>query len=509
MRKEAISSDPRQQALRDLKKQWQKEMRTFIAQNIALKRGISGIGDARAGIPPSKIKDPLPDEVPIYIDEMVTRFNNLIDIAKQIVDHQDEYSRTRRKSNKELEGVASVDDGLQKAASNKLTRLWATWTQMPWSSGHQETRAKLALMSSLAELKDQVNDIELVLAGTDKKSVPHAFFSFLQFINLFNNRFIRKFNQEIERQANEISGIELNDVDKFLSQPVNLSADLSETFIKTLEKNKKVKEENKIEDQKTDSQNKDRVSFIKKDVEAVEFIISQINAAKKDGKILGDPISDSTIGQIREVVKDILKMSMSIESSGEGSVNDLELKYNSLLEIVCKMIGSDYQNMDNFASILEKLSGLIKGASKEVLLKLAKKQFERWMRRSFLSAFTDEFSKTKLETVRKLRDLSQTMNSMLDLLEGRDTKLGELFWNLAILYSEIGSVAIDFVNFANDHNHKYGQQRSSGRKVEIGPINQGDIRFLINSIDALKNQVKTTQEMSVTQQEESPKQDKK
>jgi len=493
MWKEAISSDPKQQALRDLKKQWQKEMRTFIAQNIALKRGISGVGDARAGIPPSKIKDPLPDEVPIYIDEMVTRFNNLVDIAKQIVSTQEEYSATRRKGRKEMEGIASVDDGLQKVASNKLTRLWARWTQMPWGNGHQETRAKLSLMSSLAELKDQINDIEFVLAGTDKQSVPHAFFSFLHFVQ-FVNRFIDKFNKEIERQANEISGIELNDVDKFLSQPVQLPSDLSDGFREALERSKKRKEDTEKEDK---TQDNNRVSFIKKDVEAVEFIISQINAAKKDGKIVGDPITDTTISQIRDSVKDILRTAMTIESTGEGSVKDLELKYSALLEIVRKMIGSDYANISSFADILDKLSGLVKGASKEILLKLAKKQFERWVRRSYLSAFTDEFSKTKLETVRKLRDLSNTMNSVLDLLEQRDSKLGELFWILAKMYSEIGIVSIDFINFANYHNAEYGKQRASGKKVVIGPINQDVIRFLINNVNHLKSEVKKTNEGSV------------
>lgn len=498
MRKEAVSSDPKQQTLRDLKKQWQKEMRTFIAQNIALKRGISGVGDARAGIPPSKIKDPLPNEVPIYIDEMVTRFNSLIEIAKRIVDVQEEYSRTRRKSRKEMEGIASVDDVLQKVASNKLTRLWAIWTQMPWGRGHQETRAKLALMSSLAELKDQVNDIEFILAGTNKQSVPQAFFSFIQFIGLFNNRFIYKFNKEIERQANEISGIELNEVDKFLSQPVQLSSDLSDSFKNTLKKRKEEKEKIEEED---NAQNNNRVSFIKKDVEAVEFIISQINAAKKDGKIVGDLITDLTISQIRDAVKDILRTAMSIESTGEGSVEDLELKYNSLLEIIRKMIGSDYANVASFADILDKLSRLVKGASKEVILKLAKRQFERWVRRSYLSAFTDEFSKTKLETVRKLRDLSYTMNNVLDLLESRDTKLGELFWILAKMYSEVGNIAIDFVYFANDHNAEYGKQRASGAKSVIGPINQGDIKFLIRNIDILKNEVTRKQTDSVTENE--------
>lgn len=99
--RKARSTDPKQQSLRDLKKQWQKEMKVFIAQNIALKRGISGVGDERAGLPSSNIKDPLPNEVSIYIEEMVTRFNNLVNVAKQIVQEQDLYSKTRKKSKKE------------------------------------------------------------------------------------------------------------------------------------------------------------------------------------------------------------------------------------------------------------------------------------------------------------------------------------------------------------------------------------------------------------------------
>ena len=91
------SADPAQEALRARKDSWNSAASTLIAQLIAFKRGLNGRGDNRAGLPPSRIKDPLPSEVGSYLDQMASSFNDLVGSAGSIIDEQANYSANRKK----------------------------------------------------------------------------------------------------------------------------------------------------------------------------------------------------------------------------------------------------------------------------------------------------------------------------------------------------------------------------------------------------------------------------
>src|SRR3990172_12070488 len=95
------SADPSQEALRERKANWNKEVSLLIAQVIAFKRGINGRGEPRVGLPPSSIKEPLPTQVGQYLDMVASKYENIIQEAHAIIDNQNEYSRTRRKGRKE------------------------------------------------------------------------------------------------------------------------------------------------------------------------------------------------------------------------------------------------------------------------------------------------------------------------------------------------------------------------------------------------------------------------
>lgn len=91
------SKDPVQESLRSKKDSWNSDASTLIAQLIAFKRGLNGRGDPRAGIPTSRIKDPLPSEVGSYLDQMASNFNTLIHEAQSIINDQQSYSSNRQK----------------------------------------------------------------------------------------------------------------------------------------------------------------------------------------------------------------------------------------------------------------------------------------------------------------------------------------------------------------------------------------------------------------------------
>jgi hypothetical protein len=92
------SKDPRQEALRSLKDQWNASVSSFISDVISLKRGVNGRGDANKGIAPSKIQDPLPGEISSLLSALTSDFQALTSGVGAIEAAQANYSQTRRKS---------------------------------------------------------------------------------------------------------------------------------------------------------------------------------------------------------------------------------------------------------------------------------------------------------------------------------------------------------------------------------------------------------------------------
>jgi hypothetical protein len=477
--KVARSDDPKQQALRDLKKKWQKEMKIFIAQNIALKRGIGGVGDPKAGIPASKIKDPLPPEVPIYIDEMVTRFNNLTQIAKDIVKNQDEYSKNRRKGKSE----ASYDFEIFKEASNEFTRFISRLKHGLWFSGDEGAKEKIRLMSSLAEFEDQINEVEYLLAANNDKAISQSFFEFLKFLELFNNRFVRRFSNEINRQSIE------SKQNSNSSQEDSSKVDLpSRSFQNVLNELKEERRDSFNEDLKL-NKNENRIDN-STDLDNVTLIISKINSLSELGISKLSKLSDSDINKI-----------LSDTKQAQINIKD-PIYYNNLLNTVKDYLkGSDVDVSDSrsFGEILGKLMKITSSASVEgEIKKIAKLRFKRWQRRLMLSFKQDEESQSRLDTVKKLRDLGKYMNSILSLLEGKDTKIGEVMLVVSKMYEYISEICYDMASMANEHNASYGSERVSGEKTTLLPINKGNINIMVQQYKFYKEQSESLKNSSIT-----------
>jgi len=501
MEKLARSTDPKQQSLRDLKKEWQKEMKVFIAQSIALKRGIAGRGDAQAGLPPSNIKDPLPPEISTYIEEMSSRFNNLANIARQIVEHQEEYSKTRRHSQKEIQPIQAS----YKMASTPLSRIWSIWTQTPWFKDDKATKTRLRLLSSLSELQEQINDVEYVLAGQDKKALTHSFFTYLRFLGLFRNRFIDKINFEVDRQRQELTGVKKEEFDNLLKtvEVKNPSEAFQETKKKLEESRNKAEQEDAAKPDTlpkpegpidTKAEQIVRAKNIVADLQSIKPTIARHNSLVELKAIEGEIVD---INEFKSLANELIKIATAIVAEKEVDFNAFQKGYKDLLSVLNKKLNQKASSFEELYNLLMQ----IKKADR-VFEKVAAREFERWMRRMTLSLYFDEFSKSKLDTVKKLRNLSLLMNAVMDLLERKDTKIAELFIMLSDLYKEIAVIAYDFVQFANNHNTFYGQQRASGEKHDIGPINQIDITSMANEVKKLVNDVQDMQGKSISGESE-------
>lgn len=91
------SKDPKQQQLRQHKRQWNAGYKALTQKLKAFKNGLNGKGDTKLNIAPSKIQDPLPAELSGLLGQIATEFQQLVGDAGTIVSEQGGYSRTRRK----------------------------------------------------------------------------------------------------------------------------------------------------------------------------------------------------------------------------------------------------------------------------------------------------------------------------------------------------------------------------------------------------------------------------
>jgi uncharacterized membrane protein (UPF0127 family) len=91
------SADPVQEQLREAKDRWNLAAKELISRLIAFKRGMNGRGDARYGLPISKIHEPLPAEIGTFLSELSSNFQQLAEEANRIVQQQAYYAEHRRK----------------------------------------------------------------------------------------------------------------------------------------------------------------------------------------------------------------------------------------------------------------------------------------------------------------------------------------------------------------------------------------------------------------------------
>ena len=194
------SEDPAQEQLRGSKESWNDEASVLIAQIIAFKRGLNGRGDPRIGIPPSSIKDPLPDEVSQYLNSLADRYQSLISGATIIISLQKDYASNRRKGKSErTQALAAATGNLEKTGAWAGSRLWAA-LRYPIFKTNELTKLRISLLYSLSDYEKKTYDIENILTKSHDNAGSAAFYAFTGLVELFKNRFPDRFDELLKEQ---------------------------------------------------------------------------------------------------------------------------------------------------------------------------------------------------------------------------------------------------------------------------------------------------------------------
>lgn len=154
------SSDPLQEQLRTHKDLWNQSASKFIAELISFKRAINGRGDARIGLPPSSIKDPLPPQIGTYLHQLADEYNVLIQGAENIIQEQEHYSQNRQQPHNLTQ---FTDDGLVSEASWWGSRWYAKYFgKMP------NRRSRAQIIDTLIDIRKNLVQLEILITTKDE-----------------------------------------------------------------------------------------------------------------------------------------------------------------------------------------------------------------------------------------------------------------------------------------------------------------------------------------------------
>lgn len=511
--------DPVQKKLRDNKKQWSKDTSTLIAQLIAFKRGLNGRGDPKAGIPPSNIKDPLPKEVESYLNQMFIRFQDITQRADKIINEQEEYSKNRKKSNKELQNITSSYnfDKVQKLAriidrSDTLTRLWTVVSQYPlFGEDEKLTRERIRIMYSAADYEAQINEIEYKLTSFDDDYGPtKSFYEFSRFIISFDQRWVQRFKNLITHQASYYDKnkekIKPPPPPSSNSQAQELRAeqrednsqednDAQQAIENAEKKGKRPKNAPNSPENQVDYNWSEIKDFAKNVLNDLDYFLMMKNLIENNNYIEDITGIERGLSDIQKLAKMVMSSASKKESEGlTDDYNRLQKEYSEYVSNIVKSLNApnNINTINDINSWLEK--NKTSSVNKDELLKFAAKhKFKRWMQRVRLSIYTGEYDRSRLETARLLRDIADNFDIIQFLLENDDVFLAEVSANVQRLYLQLEQACKYYAYIGKYHNYVYGSKRLESGEANIGMINTSQIKVLE---DFSKQMSKNAEELS-------------
>lgn len=411
------SQDPLQERLRAHKAEWNKKCSEFIARLnafkptlIAFKRGLNGRGDAKAGLPISNIKDPLPTEISGYagtvhslFNELASEFASLVSESNNIVQEQVQYSEHRRKP-QQRQASQLLDDTLIAEGSNKLTRLWA---QLSAVLSSDETKRQRLSMLGLSErlFKNLVNLEDLVLTTniSDMEKVLNSYFL------VINNL------EALKHDFNKLLKIKNEQIPTVSKTPTNVSAIQQPTT---------------------------NIAPISK---------PETNLNKPNIPSPGMKISNMTMHQLFAVVQSMLQMGFTTDdvrifldiyhqNKNEKNPNKITLITDRLQDIYRQLFSRLKNQIEQELGqklpkdiSIEELRDLRSNASinDAMMNKLSGNFISRYYNKYKHERSTDPSSASRIEIYNIVRELKLTINTVMDFLEKKNLDITELAAKIA------------------------------------------------------------------------------
>jgi methyl-accepting chemotaxis protein len=468
------SEDPVQESLREHKAHWNTDASLLIAQLIAFKKGLNGRGESRVGLPPSTIKNPIPNEIVAYLNQLAERYNSLINDAHSIIDEQKQYSDHRQKSKKELGTTSAIEYGLIKEASWWGSRAW-TYAKNQylnpkyWTTDNKDVKNRMNMLKAASYLVEHLKNVDDFLVRKEENSVANAVYEFNRYFYAFDKLLMLNMGELVARHIEKVL------LDK---SPDGISEKNEEPIIQPKEDSvlEKSKEEPFVE-----------LSGDKKDY------LHEISAQD----ILNDLVYTGRIVQIFGLLgvskEDILffqneikELRFNVDNYNLTSTNDnlddlkkesFNKKYKKLLDFCSKILNI---NGNSFSELLEKAEKLIISKANDIsneLEKLSHNMLTRWLKRQKLKLFPNSIDKLILNTSENIIKLQETIDNLQNILENNNSSI----LNISQAISEVAGESANLTNLlsviAKNHNAEYEEERLRG-KPQIKLINETNVNRL-------------------------------
>lgn len=452
------SEDPEQERLRLAKDEWNKTMKSLISHLIAFKRGINGRGDPSLGIPPSNIKDPLPNEVASVLERISAEYENITNNALNIIREQESYSQSRKQSQK-LSVLINTD-------IEKISSSWGSRFKTLFQMGDETKSIRRSLLSILVDMEKSIKSIEdSILSGSDN-AINDVINKYDSLIRIFEIRFMEVFNyflvehkKYLEFKNEEINETEKNNEENILDSE---NIDLPETF----------------KNNKETPSNLEEVKLLRQDSNYIESLYGFIK----------DPESKQKLKQLRRVMdRQYLEANLDPKNTeSEELRNTYIVYYNDALEFAKKITG---RTGNSFKEIVFAVTASIDDIT---IAKLAASSSNRWVKRKLLemSWSSNQVKKLRLEIANQLELTLALLDRMMNEIEKKNlepTSLDPEIKELKIMFKSISKMIYNLGQIHNDAARLEKAKLYGGNKeVKLKPIEEKLLNKIYNKNTIIK-----------------------
>ena len=402
------------------KKAWNKTVKLLIAKLIAFKRSVNGAGDKDAMLPEIDLKDPFPVEFHTYLSSIVDDYDKVIKGADFVMDLQDNFSATRRKSRRELSDiVASIDnhDQLIVEASWWGSRAWA-WFAL-YKLGKDARRIRLGMLGVIHQSIRTLNTIEYNFTTRGPGSDIRAIVGFTKFINLYIGGYLSYLEQLKQIDSKGLEDREPLQLEQAKDQPKS---------------------------------------------EAIELDEDIISGAPPD-----EGISISTINN--QVIGGILKQRVERISGSNYDSNqktDIEVQLSRLEMALAEKLSDEdvkdiYENLIKHLEMAEGHPDVKKADTKEEeYRKVAQKVLQRWWNRNMLGSSQTE--KLKEQIANEIRDVVSLFKELMDYIESLDRSTSDIENKTNEVSIQLKSIAGLTVILADDYRMAWRMEQDPKKR---------------------------------------------
>lgn len=216
--KSAQIRDPRQKALRERKRHWNRILYIKFKDELRqFKNVLNGKDPISSNRDPNRrIHNPFPQDVPARAALLSETYKNLMDEASNIINFQNEYSQADKQEKLQRNPFAEVT-----ASNSALVKEGAWWGSRQWFKvksllpwGEREDLKKRAYLLTYASIfEDKLQEFEDKMLSTGEDSIPQGFYALnkaLQYYVRFVSDYI-KYVEAINEATAEEEGPKIKD----------------------------------------------------------------------------------------------------------------------------------------------------------------------------------------------------------------------------------------------------------------------------------------------------------